>query len=71
MEMIPVSLFMIPGDCWCSEDGEYAAGVWQEVYDVENSGILKMGECDDWCCVCRNCILDFVWMVSVFMQGGI
>lgn len=68
--MIPVSLFMIPGDCWCSENGKYAAGVWQEVYDVESSGDLKMGERDVWCCECRNCIFDSAWMVPVFMQGG-
>ena len=43
----------------------------QKVYDDDSSGGLKMGECDDWCCVCRNCIFDSDWMVSVFMQGGI
>ena len=44
---------------------------WQEVYDVKISGGLKTGERDDGCCVCRNCIFDSVWVVPVFMQGGI
>ena len=60
---------MIPGDCWCSENGEYAAGVLAgSFYDAESSDGLKMGECDDWCCVCRNCIFDSVRVVSVFVQ---
>ena len=41
---------------------------WKEVYDDESSGGLKMGECDDWCCVCRNCIFDSVRVVPVFVQ---
>ena len=53
---------MIPGDCWCSENGKYAAGVWQEVYDVESSGDLKMGERDVWCC-------EFAGIVFLILSG--
>ena len=42
----------------------------RKIYIAGSSDDLKMGECDDWCCVCRNCIFDSVWMVPVFMQGG-
>lgn len=45
---------------------------WQEVYNVEISGSLKTGECDDWCFgICRYWIFDSVRSVSVLIEGRI
>ena len=54
-EMIPVSLFMIPGGFWCFENGDCVQMFLEEMaVRHKKFSLFETGECGDWCIgICR------------------
>ena len=72
MEMILASLFMIQGDCWCSENEDMCRSFQKKRLCGKEFSLFEMGECGDWCIgICRYWIFDSVRSVSVFIEGRI